>query len=163
MRSFILPVNLADFYAQNFNVGTGATSAEAVNTIQSYDFITQQLTARLFPIARRARVHPRWIFRSTSHLCYEAPKGGFVIGSDTWIRAGEKITDVQATQDICKRLAICTAEASFAYQAKVFGSVFFKRERPGQTWAVGLSGDYTYWNIGIGQDFSLMINADVTF
>lgn len=162
-RSFILPVDLAEFYAQNFNVTGGTDIENAVNAIQSYNFLIQQLTERLFPIARDARVHPSWIFRNTSHLCYEAPKGGFVLGSDTWIRAGEKITAVQATPDILERISICTAEASFAYQAKVFGSVFFKKERPGQVWAVGLSGDYTYWSKGIGQDYSLMINADVTF
>ena len=162
-RSFIVPVDVQGFndLSFDFSQGTEGENARLVNA--TYNFITEQLTDRLFPIGLHAKVHPGWIFRMTSNICYEAPKGGFAIGSDTWIRSSEKITDVQCCPFISKAVDICNAQAPFAYQAKIYGAVFGKVIKPEHIWAIGMSADYTYWSKGIGQDFTLAFNVDVTF
>jgi hypothetical protein len=162
-RSFILPVNPADFAAQSFVFPAGQDTQNAVLADQDYNFIVTQLTERLFPIALHVKVHPRWIFRMTSQLGYEAPKGGFAIGTDTWIRSNESFSDIQGLPAVLKRIDVCDAKASFAYQAKVFGSAYFKKIKPGQVWAIGGGGDYTYWSKGIGADITLYFFVDITF
>jgi len=163
VRSYILPVNSAAFAQHTFNYTDLNPTQTALAVQQDFDFITAQFTERLFPIALNTKVHPGFIFRMTSQLGYEAPKGGFAMGTDTWIRSGEKLTDIQASSAILDRIYSDTAKASFAFQSKVFGSAYFKKIKPGQVWAFGAGGDYTYWSKGIGQDFTLNFFVDVTF
>lgn len=163
-RSFIIPVDYKAFAQQNFDPSGSDTEVQVIGQ-QNYNFIIDQLNARLFPIALRAKVHPSFILRMCSNLCYEKPSGGFTLGTDTWIRAGEYITKIQAPCGILSQVdkTRCFAQAPFAFQSKIYGSAFFKRKKENRVWAVGIAGDYTYWTIGIGKDFSLMLLADVTF
>lgn len=157
-RSFRVPVNEALFNARNL---TETDDPLVVNS--NFDFIVNQLTDRLFPIALQTRVNPGVIFRWTSHMCYEGDTCGFTLGTDTYVRNKEKFSSINANREVRQIIDVANARSPFAYQAKMVGSVFFKVEKPDKLFTISLIGDYTYMNKGIGSDFTLALNVDCAF
>jgi len=157
-RSFRVPVDEALFNSRNFN------DTEDMAVLNSnYEFLLQQINDRFFPRAYQATIWPGIIFRWSSQLCYEGNKNGFTIGTDTYVRNPEKISSINATRADIAMIDRQHATYPVAYQAKAVGSVFFKVEKPDKLWVLSFIGDYTFMNHGIGSDFMLAFNVDVTF
>lgn len=157
-RSFRVPANEALFNERNFS---NTTDQAVVNS--NFAFVEQQLTDRLFPIALQTRVSPGIIFRWSSQLGYEGDRAGFTIGTDTYVQNKEKFSKVYGNAVTKRMIDIFNARAPLAYQSKVVGSVFGKIYKPDRLYTVALIGDYTFMNKGIGADFTLALNFDVTF
>jgi hypothetical protein len=157
-RSFAIPVNEALFNARDF---TQTDDPLVVNS--NFAFILQQLTDRLFPLAIQARVSPGIIFRWSSQMCYEGDRMGFTLGTDTYVRNREKLSDLDATPATKNMINIFNARAPMAYQSKAVGSIFFKVEKPDRIHTISLFADYTFMYKGIGADFMLTLNIDTTF
>ena len=157
LRSFALPANEALFNAHNFD------SEDLIDINNNYDFINQQITDRLFPLVLQTRVNPGIIFRWSSQFCYERENHGFTLGTDTYVRNKEKFSDIDANPSTKKMIDSFNARSPLAYQSKAVGSVFFKIDKPDRLYTVALIGDYTFMNKGIGADFTLGLNFDVTF
>lgn len=157
-RSFRVPVNQALFNARNLD-----DTSDPLIVNSNYAFIIEQITDRLFPIALQARVHPGVILRWSSQFCYEGDTAGFTLGTDTYVRNKEKLSAIDATPVVKKMIDSFNARAPLSYQSKCVGSVFFKVDKPDRLYTVALGGDYTFMNKGIGADFTLALNFDVTF
>ncbi len=157
-RSFRVPVDQALFNARNLD-----DTSDPLIVNSNYAFIVQQLTDRLFPIALQARVNPGVIFRWSSQFCYEGDTAGFTLGTDTYVRNKEKLSDVYGNLVTKQIIDGFNARAPLSYQSKCVGSVFFKIDKPDRLYTVALGGDYTFMNKGIGADFSLCLNFDVAF
>lgn len=162
-RSFRIPVEEALFNARDLTEGlTDPASQAIVNS--NYNFVVEQLTNRLFPYALQASVHPGIVFRWSSQLFYEGNECvGFSFGTDTYVRNKEKLRNVDASASVKRIIDQYHARYPTAYQAKLAGSLFFKIEKPDKFWVISLFADYTYMNKGIGADFSLTLNTDVSF
>lgn len=160
-RSFRVPVEEALFNERDFAV-TFETPQSVIN--DNYAFIVQQITDRFIPYALQARVHPGIVFRWSSQLFYEGCDWfGFSFGTDTYVRNKEKLRHVDASPAVKRIIDQYHARYPIAYQAKLAGSIFFKVNKPDKFWTISLFADYTYMNRGIGADFSLTLNTDVSF
>ncbi|GMU19051.1 MAG: hypothetical protein AMXMBFR12_02430 [Candidatus Babeliales bacterium] len=158
-RSFRIPVEEALFNSRNF---LDTEDQAVVNS--NYAFLLEQITNRFIPYALEARVHPGIVFRWSSQLFYEGCDWfGFSFGTDTYVRNKEKLSDVNATRAVKRIIDQYHARYPTAYQAKLAGSIFFKIDKPDKFWTISLFADYTYMNRGIGADFSLTLNTDVSF
>ena len=111
----------------------------------------------------QARVHPGCIFRWSSQMIYEGNYGGFSFGTDTYVRNKESFSNIDATPATKAIINIDTARCSISYQSKVCASAFWKIEKPDKLFTVGLIGDYTFMNKGIGADFTLALKINVMF
>lgn len=157
-RSFRIPANQALFNARDF---TQTDDPLIVNS--NFAFILQQLTDRLFPLAIQARVSPGIIFRWSSQMFYEGDTSGFSLGTDTYVRNREKLSDLDATPATKNMIDVFHARTPMAYQSKAVGSIFFKIDKPDRLHTISLFADYTFMNKGIGADFMLALNIDTTF
>lgn len=159
-RSFRVPVEEALFNSVNFL--EPEENFEAINA--NYAFLVQQFTNRLIPYALQARVHPGIVFRWSSQMFYEGCDWfGFSFGTDTYVRNKEKLSSVDASDATKRIIDQYHARYPTAYQAKIAGSLFFKIDKPDKFWTISLFADYTYMNKGIGSDFTLTLNTDVSF
>lgn len=162
-RSFRVPVEEALFNSRDFTEGLTDPSMQAIVN-SNYNFVVEQLTNRLFPYALQARVHPGVVFRWSSQIFYEGnERVGFSFGTDTYVRNKERLSNVDAPASVLRIIDQYHARYPTAYQAKLAGSVFFKKEKQNRFWVISLFADYTYMNKGIGSDFSLTLNTDVSF
>lgn len=159
-RSFRIPVEEALFNAVNFL--EPEDNQAAVNA--SYAFLVEQFTNRLIPYALEARVHPGIVFRWSSQMFYEGCDWfGFSFGTDTYVRNKEKLSHVNASDNVKRIIDQYHARYPTGYQAKLAGSIFFKIDKPDKFWTISLFADYTYMNRGMGADFTLTLNSDVSF
>lgn len=158
-RSFRVPVEEALFNSVNFLEPEDQAIINA-----NYEFFVQQFTNRLIPYALQAHVHPGIVFRWSSQMFYEGCDWfGFSFGTDTYVRNKEKLSNVNASDAIDRIIDRYHAQHATAYQAKIDGSIFFKIDKPDKFWTISLFADYTYMNRGIGSDFTLTLNSDVSF
>ena len=158
-RSFRVPVEEALFNAVDF---TDNSSQAVINA--NYALLVNQVTNRLIPYALQARVHPGIVFRWSSQMFYEGCDWfGFSVGSDTYVRNKEKLRHVDGSIATKRIIDQYHARHPLAYQAKVAGSIFFKINKPDKFWTISLFADYTYMYRGIGADFTLTLNTDVSF
>lgn len=157
-RSFRVPVQEA-----LFNERGDITSEDQAEINSNYAFILQQLNDRLFPRTLQVTVYPGFIFRWSSQFIYEGNYTGFTFGTDTYVRNKEFLRNIDATAMTKRIIDVDSGRAPFSYQSKVCASVFWKIAKPDKLWSVGLIGDYTFMNKGIGADFSLMLKTNVIF
>lgn len=158
-RSFRIPAEEALFNSRDF---LELENQAIINS--NYEFLVQQITNRFIPYALQARVHPGIVFRWSSQLFYEGCDWfGFSFGTDTYVRNKEKLRHVDASAAVKRIIDQYHARYPTAYQAKLAGSIFFKIDKPDKFWTISLFADYTYMNRGIGADFSLTLNTDVSF
>ncbi len=157
-RSFRIPAEEALFNSLDF------VSEDQAVINSNYNFIVQQLTNRIFPYALQASVHPGIVFRWSSQLFWEGnERFGFSFGTDTYVRNKEKLSNVDADPYVMRIIDRYNARYLTAYQAKLAGSLFFKINKPDKFWTLSFFADYTYMNRGLGADFTLTFNTDVSF
>lgn len=152
-RYFTRTNNLNDFTSRNFSDDSEGND--------NYNFLVQKLTERLFPYTAPAKVFPGLIFRSTSRGVYESNDWSFFVGSDMYVRSPERITDVYCL-DFCD-IDIKNAQRPTTYQSKVLAGVAWRRCGCDKEWIYSFNADTTVLSSGIGLDFTLTFNIDVTF
>ncbi len=162
-RSFRIPVQESLFNQRDLTFIDDDTAEDQAIINSNYEFIAQQLTDRLFPRPFLTTVYPGLIFRWSSQFIYEGDSAGFTFGTDTYVRNKESFGNIDATPGAKAIISIDRARAPFSYQSKVCASVFGKIDKPDRLWTVGLIGDYTFMNKGIGADYSLALKANVVF
>jgi len=127
-------------------------------------FLEEQLVAKLFPFATEVKVHPGVIFRYSSRWCHERENWGIQLGSDYWIRSREGFSDIVINdKNLNDRLKIECARRPRAFQAKILGSLFWKRRKNNKNWIISLTGETTTWNKGIGGDFTVSLDFEIDF
>ena len=157
-RSFRVPVNETLFNERDL---TNIEDQAIINS--NYEFILQQLNDRLFPRVFQTKVYPGFIFRWSSQFCYETDTAGFTFGTDTYVRNKESLNPRCAPAIARHIIDITHAECPLSYQSKICAQAFYKITKPDQLWTVGLIGDYTFMNKGIGADYMLALKAHVMF
>ena len=148
---------------------TDQIEAEEAYALQVLDFFNEQIVQELFPPAFKARVHPGFIFRSTSKAYHEGERWYFSIGSDFWLQSKERLTNLELPN--CKNqpkvnmdnYQIKNAQKSVAYQGKIWGTLGYKIIRDDIDWMLSLNVDQTYLNSGIGQDYTVSLGIEAHF
>ena len=79
------------------------------------------------------------------------------------MRNKEHVTNINGTPATKRIIDITHAQCPFSYQSKMVASVFYKIDKPDRLWTVGLIGDYTFMNKGIGADILLALKINVMF
>ncbi len=154
-RFFIPKSNKAEFDQRDFSNPDQATD--------NLNFLEQTLVDRLYPVAFPVTVRPGMIFRWDSRVCYQGKLWGGTIGTDYWLQPAEHLHTIHGCPEIVDQLNKCKAEAALAQQFKLYGSMRWKVPKPSRTWFVSLNLDYTVFSTGIGQDFTLSLNAETHF
>lgn len=152
-RFFIRTNDLQEFERRDFSDDEQGNS--------NYNFLVKTLTDRLFPFTAQALVYPGIIFRSTSRGIYEADNFSCFVGSDTYVRTAERVTDVDCVTG-CD-LALDKAERPTAYQSKIIAGIAFRHVSCDKEWIFSINGDTTVLSNGIGLDYMLTFNFDVNF
>lgn len=160
-RFFIPRNNKAQFESRDFTT----TEQPAWMIEDNYNFVVQTFTDRLFPFATDAIVYPGLIIRSTSRFIYEGEKWSCFLGSDMWIRTGESVTELHnGCPSLSCSVVLDKAEHPLAYQSKILAGIARRYcGYDGKEWIVSVNGDTTVMSTGIGLDFMLAVNVDVTF
>ena len=127
------------------------------------DFLQTELTEKFYPFPFQARVSPGVAFQWTSKAFYEANKWGLYVGTDTWVRTGEKITCIKSHRNGPRNLDSVKAQQKFNYQSKVLGGFFYKMARKDKDITLSLNADNTIISSGIGQDFTVSLNLEFNF
>lgn len=154
-RFFIPKNNAAEFKQRNFN-----DPAQAVDNLA---FLEQTLVNRLYPRAFPVTVRPGMIFRWDSRLCYQGKLWGGTLGTDYWLQPAEHLHTIHCCEEITSQLNEGKAKPPLAQQLKLYGSMRWQVPKPKRTWFLSLNIDYTIFNTGIGQDFTLSFNAETHF
>lgn len=138
--------------------------------LELLNFFDEQIVQEFFPTALTARVHPGFIFRSTSKAYHEGEHWYFAIGSDFWLQSKEKLTNLELPGD-CNKLCsikeenfdLKNAHKPVAYQGKIWGTVAYKVIRDDIDWILSLNADQTYLNSGIGSDYTVSLGIEAHF
>lgn len=126
-------------------------------------FLEQSLTNRLFPFALRATTGPILIVRSTTRTLYEGEKWGGFIGFDTYVKTSQKINNIRRPSHCTSQLCTHIAKSPWIWQSKVLGGISVRSERANKSIIYSLNGDRTFFNRGLGRDFTLSFNIDINF
>jgi hypothetical protein len=154
-RFYIPKNNAAEFNQRDFT-----------NTDQAVDnlaFLEQTLVDRIYPRAFSVTVRPGMIFRWDSRCCYQGKLWGGTIGTDYWLQTAERQHTIHGCPEIVDDLNKAKAQSSLAQQLKLYGSMRWRVPQCTRTWFLSLNVDYTIFNTGIGQDFTLSFNAETHF
>jgi hypothetical protein len=131
-------------------------------------FLEEQIIDKLFPFVYNATVHPGIIFRWTGTLSLESYHWLFNLGTDTWIRTQEVLTNIRPPFEgqenpIAPNLKTEQARRLLGYQWKGLASLGYKVQRKKHTWILSLDGDYTFSQSGIGSDYTISLNLELDF
>jgi hypothetical protein len=152
-------------------------SADPVYAQTVLNFMDKKMVDLFYPFVRSTRVCPGFVFDWASGVYYEGSRFGFNLGSDLWMKGslfdwsnkkcyedGEKFTDVAPLLERPEiKLAYNLALKPFAYQSKLFGTLFAKINRPEKDWIFSLHTDYTLFSSGIGEDFTVTLCLEAKF
>jgi len=139
------------------------SSDDPVVATDNLRFLDCEFVNKFYPRAFDVKIKPRFIFRSTSKMCYDGCNWDFYVGTDTWVMTQEKIADVCAPSGIKKQLNLCKADSFLAYQGKAIMGFVYHLERPCYDWYFSIHGDGAIASKGIGRDATLAICVDCTF
>lgn len=155
-RFFIQRNSALAFNQRNFN-----DENQACNNLE---FLEQEFINRIYLIAFDTSVQPGVIFRWTGKLCYEADRVfGFQVGTDFWYQARERFNRIFAKQAIQRQFEICKGMPFNAWQTKIHGGLTWRIKRPCTQWYIGLNGEGTVSNVGIGSDYLVSLNFEANF
>lgn len=156
-RFFIKRNSPEDFSSRDFN-----SDDEQVQD-DNLAFLEKEIVDKFYPYAIKTRVKPGPILRWFSRWCVNGDVWDFTIGSDIWIQPGESLTLKCVDPDLYKRLDICNAKNSLAYQFKSVASLGFKILRPNYAFFFNVNAEGTSWNKNIGDDWAVSINMEANF
>lgn len=146
----------AAFNEHNFN--------DEDQACDNLEFLEKELIHRIYLLAFDTSIQPGVIFRWTGKVCYEADRVfGFQWGTDFWYQAREKWNRIFVNQDIQREFEICKGMPSNAWQSKIHGGLSWRIKRPCHLWYIGLNGEGTVSNVGIGSDYLVSLNIEANF
>jgi len=157
-----LPAQEQRFYKniqtlEDFNAAFDIAMNDAENLMI---FVNQEFQNIFFPYVFTTRVFPGVVLNSTNRFIFNHNAWDFHVGANFWYQGREylKIPKMELNQ-----YDVEAASASSAYQEKILGQVSYRVERENYFWSLGLYGDITIWNSGIGNDYTAGVNLDCRF
>ncbi len=127
------------------------------------DFLGLKFVEKLNPFRVRATVHPGATIQWTSSVIYERGRWCLSYLSDTWIRTKERIGFIRRSCTIPQDLDIKRGTRHYGYQSKLGLGILYTRPARNHSTTASLYGDFTYWNEGIGKDYTIALNVEVHF
>lgn len=118
----------------------------------------------LFPSVFQTSVSPGGVFNVIFALSSDIKKMRFSAGYDFYMQQAEKIKAIYNTDVTMNQLLVSGAQASFAYQHKIFAEALYLNNKFKRCdLAYGLGGDVTVASKGIGRDWTLYAKLTVAF
>jgi hypothetical protein len=131
---------------------------------ENLEFLEKELIHRIYLLAFDTSIQPGVIFRWTGKVCYQADRVfGFQWGTDFWYQAREKFNRIFVNQDIQREFKILKGMPSNAWQSKLHAGLSWRIKRPCHLWYIGLNGEGTVSNVGIGSDYLVSLNIEANF
>ncbi len=157
-RFFIRRNSPSDFTDRDFN------SKNELVQKDNLIFLQNEIVDKFYPYAIRTTVQPGPIFHWLSRWCINGDVWDINIGSDFWLQGGESFNKLHCVdKSLLRRLDICNAKNSFAYQFKTMGSLGWKFLRPTYALFFSLNAEGTSWNKTIGDDWAVSLNIEANF
>lgn len=173
-RYFLLKDRSACFEALGLNDAESLISSKTQDddayATAVLNFIDQQISQEFFPPAFSVKVHPGFIFRSTSKAFHEGDHWFFALGNDFWLQSKEELNKFRSAGE-CKtedkinaeNYKLHAAQKPVAYQGKIWGTVAYKVLRNDVDWVLSFNIDQTYLKSGIGADYTIAFGFDAHF
>lgn len=146
---------------------TATDDAYATSVLNFFD---KRIADEFFPPAFSVKVHPGFIFRSTSKAFHEGDNWFFALGNDFWLQSKEELNRFRAPGECNKEHKINAddyklhaAQKPVAYQGKIWGTVAYKVLRNDVDWVLSFNVDETYLKSGIGADYTIAFGFDAHF
>ena len=156
-RCFVRCDNKQAFEERDFQ------STDPVVAADNLLFLEEELVNKFYPVCYTVKVSPGLLFRSTNKLCYDGTCWDAYVGTDTWLRLRDKISEIQAPSEIRCKLDQERAKPFVAYQSKLFGGVVYHLERPKRDWYFSLNLDVTTFKRGMGRDGTLTVCVETNY
>ncbi len=150
-RFFLAKKNPADF-------NRDFTSADETVAAENLAFLTQQLSNFFFPYSRDILVHPGFVVKFWTELAYHSDCVNAVVGYDFWFRTQEKL---KPSSTLCAQFDINRGIKSMTLQNKIYVNIFGRV--PCTRHYVGLRGDFTFSNKGVGRDITIAVDVATSF
>jgi len=136
---------------------------ESENALENMLFTEKEIVGKLFPYALECTVCPGFVFCWTSRWYHEREWWGIYLGSEYWMRSKEKFSDLQKPKFLEDRICVERARAPFAFQSKWLGGLYFKINRSNRNLVLSLNGETSFWNRGIGGDYTVSFDLEFNF
>lgn len=127
------------------------------------EFLEQKFVDKFYPFVYQTKVKPGVELTWVNKVSYESRGFCFHLGTDFWVKSGEKLSNVCASRDKLKKLDFCKATRRFAYQWRGLGEFIFKVKRPTKDLFLSLNIDGAFVSKGIGKDFMITFNIESNF
>ena len=117
----------------------------------------------LFPSVFKTNVSPGGVFNVIFALSTDIKKMRFSAGYDFYMQQAEKIKNLYDTDISMNQLVITGAQASLAYQHKIFAEALYLKKFKRCDLSYGLGGDITVASKEIGKDWTLYAKVTAAF
>lgn len=152
-RFYIKKKNQSEFIDRDY---TDPDLAEA-NLI----FFNNQLINTLFPTMYETTIFPGFVFKFGTWLTSQLKCVDFTLGYDLWWQGQERLGHISAPQDVKNILRTDIAQKPGGMQHKVFGGVNYLHQHDDRDWCLGAFADITFFQFGVGKDFSISIKYEM--
>lgn len=135
-------------------------------------FLEKKLVDWIYPYVFNTRVNPGVVFWLNTKAQYEGDSLGGFLGFDFWLKGKDRIfrlcdpsksLPINTLYKISPTLEIKKARLPFAYQLKAFGSLMYQIKTPFYNWILSLNADKTFKQVGIGKDFNVTVQFEISF
>lgn len=126
-------------------------------------FLSQQFVNTIFPPAVCTTVRPGFITEFTTSLNFDYGCSWFEIGYDFWYEAQESIKIKNPCNNNWTVYDVQDGTSFSAAQNKVFAKYFCIKTWRCYDWQIGLVGDATFANYGLGKDWTIGLDLSVNF
>lgn len=137
-----------------------ATDGKAAEKL---DFLNEQFILTLVPRVYSTSIYPGFIFKMQSGILGTVGRTWEMgAGFDIWAQSKEKLGRIKAQPVQLQNIRLDNASRAAAFQTKLFGIINYYKGR-NHDWSLGLYGDYTVLNGGIGKDFNLSLRFSLDY
>lgn len=158
---YLLPINVPSVYDLDWESISSGTLAEAN---AGFELLANGTYSFLYPDFVLINVKPGFIAKFTALLGLDGDTLHSQIGYNLWYRTREKLgmlTHVQTPP--IQPFDFSKGRAPYAFQNKIFGKLFGTYYSGSTEWRMGVCADWTFYQRGIGKDWTLSLDIVADF
>lgn len=126
-------------------------------------FISNFVKQFVLPTSFKVTTYPGGIFNFVAAVSTDIKKIRIAAGYDFYTQQKEYIKKIHNTAVDLRDLRIIDAEYPRTIQHKIFSEIMYVKRKPRMDWGVGLGGDKTISNTGIGADWTAYLKFVASF
>lgn len=146
-----------------FRRTVGSEFNRAYDSTDDLEFLSERLTNELYPTAKQVKVQPGAMIEYTPSLHFDWDRWQLHLGYNIWHQTQERITNLDDNPYDLDKFDINAAISNAATQHKLFASITWTKQYCNHIWHIGLGGDGTFAQSGIGYDWTMIGSIGLTF